>query len=89
MNDHASSIEDAEGYGIRLPARRAFVLQFSESSGAERRAFSGRIEHVQSGRARGFEGGEELLAALEAALADLIDGPGAQGAPRGAHHSDL
>jgi hypothetical protein len=45
-----------------LPARRAFVVQFSAQRQVELGRFAGRVEHVVSGPARRFQTLEELLA---------------------------
>ena len=43
----------------RSPASRAFVVQF-EDRVAPRDSFAGRVEHIESGRARRFGSIEEL-----------------------------
>ncbi len=50
-----------------LPAWKAFVVQFNrEADGAAQ--FSGRVEHLQSGRRARFTSAEELTAALRRLL---------------------
>jgi hypothetical protein len=50
---------------------RSFVVQFRQEPGASRRRFSGRVEHVTSGRATRFASAKELLAFLERVLGDI------------------
>jgi len=57
-----------------LPARRAFVVQFSVQTQVELRQFAGCVEHIMSGHARRFQTLDELLAC------DV--GRGARGGPR-------
>ena len=57
-----------------LPARRAFVVQFSAQTQVPLDRFTGRVEHVMSGHARRFQTLGELLAC------DV--GRGARGGPR-------
>jgi len=53
-----------------FPAWKAFVIQFSrETEGAA--VFSGRAEHLSSGRRAHFESPEELVAALRKLLVEL------------------
>ena len=47
-----------------LPARRAFVVQFSAQTQVELGRFAGRVEHVVSGHARRFQTLDELLGCL-------------------------
>ena len=54
-----------------LPARRAFVVQFSAQTQVDLGQFAGRIEHVVSGHARRFETLDELLACLVQMLVTL------------------
>ncbi|MFN8640503.1 MAG: hypothetical protein U0802_02120 [Candidatus Binatia bacterium] len=54
-----------------LPAWKAFVVQFGHQSGARGCLFSGRIEHLHSGRRASFASPQELLAMLERMLDDL------------------
>ncbi len=69
MSEPASSNRPPAASVTRLPARRSFVVQFAGTSSTEQGAFTGRIEHVLSGVTASFEGGAELLEALESALA--------------------
>lgn len=48
-----------------LPAWKAFVVQFSRKASARGGNFSGRVEHLSSGRRARFDSREELLASLE------------------------
>jgi hypothetical protein len=45
-----------------LSPARAFVVQFREETEAVREHFTGRVEHMVSGRAARFHSPEELLA---------------------------
>ncbi len=58
-----------------LSPMRAFVVQFRDSAEDAQTVFSGRVEHMVSGRAARFESSAELLAFLVQAL-------GAQPSPR-------
>jgi hypothetical protein len=53
-----------------LPAHRAFVVHFGRTEGRRRR-FSGRVEHLTSGRSARFAS----LRALLAFIAELLDQP--------------
>jgi hypothetical protein len=57
-----------------LPAWKAFAVQFSKGSGGGARVFSGRVEHLQSGRRTTFSSRDELVAMLERML-DAIEEP--------------
>lgn len=57
-----------------LPAWKAFAVQFSRQSGGGESAFSGRVEHLQSGRRTTFASRDELVATLERML-DAADEP--------------
>jgi len=50
-----------EAEGALSPAR-AFVVQFREGGNGEAACFTGRVEHMVSGRAARFHSPEELLA---------------------------
>jgi len=54
-----------------LPVWKAFVVQFSRESGARPRVFSGRVEHMTSGRRATFGSTRELLAVLRRLLDEL------------------
>ena len=54
-----------------LPARRAFVVQFSAQTQVELGWFAGRVEHVVSGHARRFQTLEELVECLVQMLVTL------------------
>jgi hypothetical protein len=50
---------------------KAFVVQFSRETRAQAGTFSGRVEHVSSGRRARFASKQELLAVLKDMLAGL------------------
>ena len=54
-----------------LPAWKAFAVQFSRESGVCPEVFSGRVEHLNSGRRARFGSRQELLAVLERLLAEV------------------
>jgi hypothetical protein len=54
-----------------LPAWKAFTVQFSAETGAGRGVFSGRVEHLNSGRRARFASKEDLLAVLDRMLTDV------------------
>jgi hypothetical protein len=54
-----------------LPARRAFVVQFSAQTQVELGRFAGRVEHVVSGHARRFQTLDELVGCLVQMLVTL------------------
>ena len=54
-----------------LPAWRAFVVQFTRVSEGQPETFSGRVEHMSSGRRVGFESPAELVATLSRLLDEL------------------
>jgi len=54
-----------------LPAWRAFVVQFTREREDLPGAFSGRIEHLSSGRQARFESPEELVVTLRRLLHEL------------------
>jgi hypothetical protein len=60
-----------------LPAWKAFVVQFSRETGPCPGVFSGRVEHLSSGRRARFSSGEELLATLGKLLDELSVTPNA------------
>ena len=57
-----------------LPAWKAFVVQFSRSTGSRSGVFAGRIEHLNSGRRVRFESRRALLATLERMLDEIESG---------------
>lgn len=57
-----------------LPAWRAFLVQFSVDGAGDMAVFSGRVEHLNSGRRVRFGSREDLLAALTRLL-NTIDNP--------------
>jgi len=54
-----------------LPAWKAFVLQFSSETGARTGVFSGRVEHLNSGRRARFVSKQDLLVVLERLLGEI------------------
>jgi hypothetical protein len=54
-----------------LPAWKAFTVQFSAESGASTGVFSGRVEHLNSGRRARFGSKQDLLTVLERMLEDI------------------
>jgi hypothetical protein len=54
-----------------LPVWKAFVVQFSRETRTRSGAFSGRVEHLNSGRRDRFGSREELLASLDKLLDQL------------------
>jgi len=65
----ASSGEADSANGPALPAWKAFVVQFSQRRTGD--IFSGRLEHLHSGRRVEFASREELIGALERLLAEI------------------
>jgi hypothetical protein len=51
-----------------LPAWKAFVVQFTRESEGLAETFSGRVEHLSSGRRARFASPEELVATLRRLL---------------------
>jgi hypothetical protein len=51
-----------------LPVWKAFVVQFTRETTSETGTFSGRIEHLSSGRRTRFSSQQELIAVLEKML---------------------
>jgi len=58
-----------------LPARRAFVVQFSAQTNVALGRFAGRVEHVVSGHASRFQTLEELVGRLVEMLLALGTSP--------------
>jgi len=58
-----------------LSPNRAFVVQFREHADVERGRWSGRVEHVTSGRATHFQALEEMVTFIAGVLASLTRGP--------------
>ena len=54
-----------------LPVWKAFVVQFSRETNPHTRKFSGRVEHMSSGRRARFASSRELLAVLGRLLREL------------------
>jgi hypothetical protein len=55
----------------RLPAARAFVVQFRAPEDGKPESLQGRVEHISSGRAQNFSSIEELCAFMEQVLKSL------------------
>ena len=54
-----------------LPVWKAFVVQFTDETGAQTETFSGRVEHLSSGRRGRFGSKDELLETLRHMIAEL------------------
>jgi hypothetical protein len=54
-----------------LPVWKAFVVQFSRETRTQTGTFSGRVEHLSSGRRSRFASKEELFAAVGTMLDQL------------------
>jgi hypothetical protein len=54
-----------------LPVWKAFVVQFSRETNPRARTFSGRVEHMSSGRRARFASSRELVAVLGKLLCEL------------------
>jgi hypothetical protein len=54
-----------------LPAWKAFAVQFSTETSPECQVFSGRVEHLNSGRRARFVSKQELFAVLERMLREI------------------
>jgi hypothetical protein len=67
----ASADSAAQSSAPTLPAWKAFAVQFSTETGASTGVFSGRVEHLNSGRRARFASKEDLLAVLERMLGDI------------------
>jgi len=64
-----------------LPLDRAFVIQFRANVRLEEGSFSGRVEHLASGRAAHFQSQEELLSFIRSTFTAIPDvQAGAEGA---------
>ena len=59
------------GEAPTLPAYKAFVVQFSRETRSQGGVFSGRVEHMSSGRRARFGSRQELLAVLGKMLDEL------------------
>jgi hypothetical protein len=57
-----------------LSPHRAFVVQLRERADVEHDRWTGRVEHVTSGRASHFQSLKELLAFVAGVLASLTRG---------------
>lgn len=58
-----------------LPAWKAFVVQFSREADVKTGIFSGRIEHLNSGRRARFTSAADLVKLLERLLAEIGTDP--------------
>lgn len=58
-----------------LPPWKAFVVQFSRDTTSQTETFSGRVEHISSGRRVRFASREELLDALGKMIGQLGEKP--------------
>ena len=56
-----------------LPAWKAFVVQFSREAVGQRSTFTGRVEHLSSGRRAHFDSPQQLLDVLDRLLDELHD----------------
>lgn len=65
------SASSAGGEEPTLPAYKAFVVQFSRATRPQAGTFSGRVEHISSGRRATFASTRELLAVLGKLLDEL------------------
>ena len=62
-----------------LPAWKAFVVQFSRETHGEGEQFSGRVEHLSSGRRTPFHSREEMVQILARQLTELEAEPKRRG----------
>lgn len=67
----ASADSAAASPAPTLPPWKAFVVQFSTEAGVCAGVFSGRVEHLNSGRRARFVSKQDLLAVLERMLGDI------------------
>ena len=58
-----------------LPAWKAFVVQFSIESGTRVGVFSGRVEHLNTGRRARFTSDDDLVAVMKRMLAEIEKPP--------------
>jgi hypothetical protein len=65
------AVSPAGGEAPALPVYKAFVVQFSRETRARGRTFSGRVEHISTGRRARFASAPALLAVLEKMLDEL------------------
>ncbi len=59
-----------------MPAWKAFAVQFSQETSTRTGLFSGRVEHLNSGRRARFGSRQELLAALQRLLDEIEETSG-------------
>jgi hypothetical protein len=69
VTDESVGAGTGQGDGSSFPASRAFVLQFSGDTTLRSPGFRGRIEHIDSGRARRFDSVDDLVAFVREFLA--------------------
>jgi len=58
-----------------LPTEMAFVVQFAADTEPRQGRFTGRVEHIVSGRATHFDSQDDLLGFIERVLSTLSAGP--------------
>jgi len=58
-----------------LPVWKAFVVQFSRETGAQTGTFSGRVEHMSSGRRARFGSPQDLITVLHTMIEQLGEKP--------------
>jgi hypothetical protein len=64
----ASTCRESRSKGIELPTAKAFVLQLSRETGPTLQPFTGRVEHLSSGRRARFSTLDEFQAAVSRLL---------------------
>jgi|HubBroStandDraft_1064217.scaffolds.fasta_scaffold1056685_2 hypothetical protein len=57
----------------RLPAARAFVVQFRAPEDGKPESLKGKVEHISSGQAQNFSSMEELCVFMEQVLKGLAN----------------
>ena len=62
--------DDAPAVAPELPSNRAFVLQLSRDTGPTLEPFTGRVEHLTTGRRLSFDSFASLQAAVIRLLAE-------------------
>jgi hypothetical protein len=71
-------VQQEAGDDRRLPADRAFVVQFLATAEVDADRLEGRVEHVVSGQATHFDTLEGLLRFIERLLTTLRAAPAAE-----------
>jgi len=66
---------EAPGDAPAFPVWKAFAVQFSRETRPRAEIFSGRVEHLSSGRRARFGSVQELVTALEKLLDELGEQP--------------